>query len=46
MYADDANIIITGSNIHEIKTKAEILLSQLSNWVSKDSPKLNVKKTH
>ena len=36
MYADDANIIITGSNIHEIKTKAEILLSHL--------PKLNVKK--
>ena len=46
MYADDANIIITGSNIHEIKTKAETLLNQLSNWVSSNSLKLNVKKTH
>ena len=46
MYADDANIIITGSNIHEIKAKAETLLIQLSNWVSSNSLKLNVKKTH
>ena len=46
MYADDANIIITGCNITEIKTKAELLLDRLSNWVGSNSLKLNVKKTH
>ena len=46
MYADDANIIITGSKIHELKAKTETLLIQLSNWVSSNSLKLNVKNTH
>ena len=46
MYADDANIIITGSRIHELKAKTETLLIQLSNWVSSNSLKLNVKNTH
>jgi len=46
LYADDANIIITGSNINEVRTKIEQLLLKLSNWVSAHSLKLNVKKTH
>ena len=46
MYADDANIIITGSNISEIKSKTDNLLKTLSNWVNTNSLKLNLKKTH
>jgi len=44
MYADDANIIITGCNITEIQTKVDDLLTKLSGWVNLNSLKLNVQK--
>ena len=46
LYADDANIIITGSNITEVKAKVTELLNCLSDWVNINHLKLNVKKTH
>jgi len=46
LYADDANIIITGADINEIKVKAQNLLLKLSDWVKSNLLKLNVKKTH
>jgi len=44
MYADDANIIVTGTDIESIKAKISMLLTKLSDWVNKNSLKLNVKK--
>ena len=46
MYADDANIIITGSTMDEIKSKTHALLTKLTEWVNLSALKLNVKKTH
>ena len=44
LYADDANIIITGSNIHEVQTKFNQLSNLLVDWVSFNSLSLNIKK--
>ena len=33
MYADDANIIVTGSDIEDVKTKISALLIKLLDWV-------------
>ena len=46
MYADDANIIVTGSDIEDVKAKISALLIKLLDWVNMNSLKLNVKKTH
>ena len=46
LYADDANIIITGTNAHEIITKYRELGEVLSKWVACNGLKLNVSKTN
>ena len=46
LYADDANIIVTGTDLADIKTKINHLLIKLQEWVNLNSLKLNVKKTH
>ena len=44
-FADDANIIITGSSYLEIKEKVNSLLVSIDKWVTINGLKLNVKKT-
>ena len=45
LYADDANIIITGSNIQEIISKIDHLTDVLIKWVYSNGLALNLKKT-
>lgn len=45
LYADDANIIITGYNMHEISTKLNSLAQGLLRWVDCNGLALNLKKT-
>ncbi len=45
LYADDANIIITGDNIAEIESKIMSLTSALLYWVNSNGLLLNLKKT-
>ena len=46
LYADDANIIITGTSIEEIQSKLDNLTSLLIKWVDSNGLALNLKKTH
>jgi exonuclease III len=46
LYADDANIIITGYNHHEIISKYHELSDMLSKWVTCNGLMLNLKKTN
>ena len=46
LYADDANILITGSNITEIMDIFNILAKNLEIWVSSNGLALNLKKTN
>ena len=46
LYADDANIILTGKNMHEIEEKFCQLSSALVKWVSCNGLSLNIKKTN
>ena len=45
LYADDANIIITGKDIEEIRSQFSVLAEALVDWVSLNGLSLNVKKT-
>ena len=45
LYADDANIIITGNTLHEIQLKFASLSNCLVQWVSTNGLSLNVRKT-
>ena len=45
LYADDANIIINGKSIIEIKENFEKLACALANWVDVNGLSLNLKKT-
>ena len=45
LYADDANIIISGENMMDIEEKCNILLHALSAWVKSNGLLLNLKKT-
>ena len=45
LYADDANIIITGNNAHEIISKYRELGEALVNWVDGNGLMLNIGKT-
>ena len=44
LYADDANILITGNNFTEIETKLERLTGNLEKWVNTNGLALNLKK--
>ena len=44
-FADDANIILTGTDVLELQAHATLLLSSLEMWVEKHGLKLNIKKT-
>ena len=46
LYADDANIILTGANAHEIISKYRELSVLLYKWVSSNGLMLNVSKTN
>ena len=46
LYADDANIILTGETISEISSKFHELSDALFNWVSNNELLLNIKKTN
>ena len=46
LYADDANIIVTGNDMCEIKGKVESLATQLLSWVNANGLLLNLKKTN
>ena len=45
MYADDANILITGTNMDEIEAKFNELSQILVEWVDANGLSLNIKKT-
>ncbi len=45
LYADDANIIITGSTVQEILQKVQNITSCLVTWVDSNGLSLNLKKT-
>ena len=45
LYADDANIIVTGSNIQEIQASIDSLANKLVDWVHYNGLALNLKKT-
>ena len=44
-YADDANIIVTGNDITDLKHKVQTVLQLINYWVSVNGLKLNLKKT-
>ena len=44
MYADDANIFLTGENINEVYDKLKILSDVLVKWVDYNGLALNLKK--
>lgn len=46
LYADDANIIITGKTIQEIDENFTKLSSALTDWVNTNGLSLNIKKTN
>ena len=45
LYADDANIIVTGKNLREIEQTISILIPLLLDWIFCNGLKLNIKKT-
>jgi len=45
LYADDANILITGQNVEEVVQKVNKLSPLLLNWVDNNGLALNLKKT-
>ena len=45
LYADDANIIITGNSEQELQSKYNSLASAIENWVNANGLLLNVSKT-
>ena len=46
LYADDANIIISGQSMHEIEQQLAELIPALTKWVGSNGLKLNLKKTN
>ena len=45
LYADDANIIVTGKTVEGIENKINMLIPKLTRWVGLNSLKLNTTKT-
>ena len=46
LYADDANIIVTGTTEEEVNQKLQMITSLLISWVDSNGLSLNLKKTH
>lgn len=46
MYADDANIILTGNSLEEVYQKLDYLAQDLVKWVDNNGLALNLKKTN
>ena len=46
LYADDANIILRGNSMYEIEQQLSELIPALTNWVTSNGLKLNLKKTN
>jgi exonuclease III len=46
LYADDANIILTGSSIHDLEDQLHVLTKKLSEWVTSNGLMLNLRKTN
>ena len=44
LYADDANIILTGTNIVDINHQLKLICSKLVKWVAANGLALNLKK--
>ena len=44
-FADDANIIITGTTMIEIQEQASLLLKSIETWVRSNGMRINLKKT-
>lgn len=45
MFADDTSLFFTGSTSHEVEASANLYLSKLSGWLTKNKLKLNTQKT-
>ena len=46
LYADDANIIISGENIYEVEEQLDRLTGTLVEWVNANGLLLNLRKTN
>ncbi len=44
LYADDANIIVTGNTMHEVMQNVNCLVNMLVKWVDSNGLALNLKK--
>jgi len=44
-FADDANIVVTGQTLNEIREKINTVLMKIDTWVTANGLKLNLKKT-
>ena len=44
LYADDANVLITGKDIEEILTKFDAIAASIFEWVNTNGLALNLKK--
>ena len=46
LFADDSNLITSGTSLHELETKINIEIPKLVNWLQTNRLSLNIKKTH
>ena len=46
LYADDANIILSGTNIDDINEQLKLICNKLVKWVASNGLQLNLKKTN
>jgi hypothetical protein len=46
LFADDSNLVATGSNLQEIETNVNMELPKLLEWLKSNRLSLNIKKTH
>lgn len=46
MYADDANVLLTGKTVVDIERKFNELSKHLETWVNSNGLPFNLKKTH
>jgi hypothetical protein len=46
LFADDSNLITSGTSLHELETKINIEIHKLVNWLQTNRLSHNIKKTH